>query len=185
MPLVISFNGSDIKVIESIQFKQNRVIEALVDKMELLMVRLQEKIRSKTSGRVAEAVRDPEAHEEGGRIVGTLKAGGDPTTVSYKGGKPFDITQILESGAKLHAINPLGVGGQLGGVRQHVTGGKKRLGANVLMWEGAKGKMFAAYVFHPGIPGSHFIAESVNEMRKEIREGLQSALNQVVTESKR
>lgn len=194
MPLIISLNGTDVKVIESIQFKHDRVIGALVDKMEFMMVKLQNKMREKTKGRVAEAIRNPRAYVEGGRITGAIDAGGDPTTVSYKGGKSFDITRILNEGAIPHRIDPLlqatgltGPGQPRGGTRKHGKGEVRRFGSNVLSFfsRNVGKQVFASALYgksqHPGITGAHFIENSVNEMRKEISEGLRQTLNDIMT----
>lgn len=193
MPLSFTFNGTDIQVVESFQFKSSRVVNALVEKMEAMMVKLQEKMQSKTKGRVADSVRDPEAFVEGGKIVGTLKVGGEPTTVSYKGGRSFDIAQILDKGAVPHRIDPLlratgltGPGQPRGGTRLHEKGAVRRFGANVLQFYSIKlgREVYASALYgtseHPGITGSHFIEDSIDEMRGQIRDGLMSTLQQVV-----
>lgn len=179
MPLSFTFNGSDLEVIESFQFKSNKIIEALVERMELQMVKLQQLMRSKTKGRVAESVRNPEAHAEGGKIVGSLKVGGDQTTVSYKGGRAFDVAKIIDQGAKSHVINPLGIKG----TRAHEKGATRRFGRDVLHFYSPRlgREIFADYVFHPGVEGSHFVETAIEEMRDDFREALINTLETVVT----
>jgi len=185
MPLIIGLNGTDVKIVESIQFKHDQIIEALVDKMERLMVRLQQKIQAKTKGRVRESIRNPRAYVETGRITGALDVGGPPSTVAYKSGKAWDITQILEEGAKMHVIYPLTASGTQARDSLNRFAKGKRFGSDVLGFELNGKKAFAAYVFHPGVEAQHFIAESVNQMRKEFRDGLRETLNDVMSGLKR
>jgi hypothetical protein len=181
MPIVnFSFNGTEVKVVAALQARQGRMVALLTEKMTYLMVKLQEKIQSKTKGIVSESIRNPRAVNQSGVITGYLDWGGEPTTVTYKTGKPYDIAQILNEGAKAHAINPLTVEG----TRLHEKGAVRRFGSNVLHFESARlGKeVFAAYVFHPGVAGQHFIESSIEEMRVTFAQEIAATLQQVKSE---
>lgn len=177
MPLTFTFSGSDIKVVADLNTKLDRLAPALVEKMTLLMTRLQQKARANTPiAMVKESIRDPRAEIQGSAVIGFLTWGGTPTTVSYKGGKEFDIAQIFERGSRTHAINPL----TTAGTRSHIKGEKRRFGANILHFYSGGKEVFARYAFPKGIPAQHFMENAVNSMKTEFAEGLLQTIRGVM-----
>lgn len=161
----LKFSIDASKFIGRMQSKQSQLVDALTVKMTYLMTRLQQKARAGTVGRIAESIRNPRVEVSGTVLTGKLDWGGAPTTVSYEGGKPFDIARIYAEGTTKDSwpINPL----TTEGTREHVKGAKRRFGANVL---GNKEDEFGpvAYVFHPKIIGRNFIKDALDEMKSEI-----------------
>ncbi len=122
MSMEFSFNGTDVQVVQNLQNKIDVIGPALAEKMTYLMTKLQAKARANTAIlRVRESIRNPRAELEGTSVIGHLTWGGEPTTVSYKGGKPYDLALIFEKGTHPHAINPLGVPLTATGKRSHQT----------------------------------------------------------------
>lgn len=182
MPITFTFSGTDLKVVADLNTKLDRLAPALVEKMTLLMTKLQQKARDNTRiGSVKESIRDPRAEIDGTKVIGYLTWGGEPTTVSYKGGKSFDIALIFEQGTKQHAINPLGAKGQLGGRRlHHVAGSKKRIGADVLHFYVGGKDVFARYAFPKGIVAEHYMEKAVSSMKVQFAEGLLQTIKGVI-----
>lgn len=184
MGIKFSFNGTDVKAKAELNDIVNRIGPALVQKMTLLMTRLQQKARAGTEIHVVkESIRNPRAEIQGTTIIGHLDWGGELTTVQYKGGRKYDLALIFEYGSKQHPINPLGQAGQLGGRRQRQKGGlPKRLGANVLVWPvpytkgDYSGHVFTRYAFPKGIVAEQYMRLAVDSMRQEFVEGLMDTI---------
>lgn len=182
MALKFTFSGTDVEVVAGLNSIVDKIGPALVEKMTLLMTKLQQKARARTRvARVKASIRDPRAELQGTNVVGHLNWGGESTTVSYKGGKAFDLALIFEEGTKQHAINPLGLKGELGGKRQHIAGGAKRIGAPILVWpvpytKGDKAVIFAKYAFPKGIIAEHYMSKAVAEMKDEFVRGIEDTI---------
>ena len=169
MPLSFTFDGTDVNLAADLRTKLDVLGPALVQKMTYLMAKLQQKARANASvSRVKESIRNPRAEVEGSKIIGRLTWGGEPTTVSYKGGKPYDLAQIFEYGTRVHAVNPL----TTSGTRVHEFGARRRVGKNVLkMMIGGK-ETFARFAFPRGVKAEQYMERAIESMRMEFAQGL-------------
>lgn len=163
MPLKFSLEGTEARLIASFESLSSRFLEALAKKMTIVMEKLQEKAQARApriSGKLQASIRNPRSEIAGTTILGTLEWGGSETTTA----DGSDYSQIVERGAKPHVINPL----TTKGTRSHEKGAKRRFGKDHLAFYSERlGKaVFADYVFHPGVTGSHFMADSIQEMKE-------------------
>lgn len=171
-----SFDGTDIKVINHLQFASQLLQHKLVARMTALMTRIQFRLRAKynagkySTGELAESVTNPRAEVVGGGVVGRL----DITS---------PVATYLEDGTQAHTIYPKAtiIKGTMAtrgkaAVRRQVESKaalhfySDRLGKNV----------FADYVFKDPISGRHYVKNTLTEMQDEIRKGIQSALEEVM-----
>lgn len=166
------FSVDASKFVTSMQSLQSQMVEAVEAKMIYLMTRLQEKAQAGTSGRVAASIRDPRAEVSGAVVTGKVTWGGAPTTVSWLGGKEYDIARILEEGSAKDqwAINPLAAG-----TPSHAKGGRGRakLGARALASD-EFGPV--AYAFHPKLIPQRFMRNAIESMKDEISQELRKTV---------
>lgn len=150
------------------------------------MQKLRLKAQSKTKGRIAESIRNPRAEVEDGKVVGKLDWGGVELPPTGKS-KIYDLAQIYEYGTNidLYPINPIGKpiyypGGKVGGgTRARTKGAKRQFGQNVLHWVAGGKQVFVAYVLkHPGTPAEHFMQYALDEMEREIVEGMADTIKE-------
>jgi len=181
----ISFDGSDVRVVNLLQLKQKMVVDSVAAKLSSVMTRLQNLIKAKVSGgkvstgKLADSVTDPVVSTDGANIE---------ASISY--GKGVSYAQAVEEGIPGgYVIYPLKKEGTKGffdsAGRWKTSHGKAaivRTGKNALrFYSGKLGKeVFADYVFHDPVTGRHYVRDSVSEMREEIinavREGLAEVL---------
>lgn len=177
MPIEFTLSGTDVRVVSDLQTKLETLGPALAEKMTFMMRRLQVKAQANAPNlAVRESIRNPRAEIVGSKVIGHLDVGGQPSTISYRGGKPYDLFQVFEKGAKPHAINPL----TEKGTRLHEKGAKRRTGKDVLRFMMGGKEVFARYAFHPGIQGSHFMEHAIQEMRVEFAESLLQTIRDVM-----
>jgi hypothetical protein len=141
-----------------------QIIEALVMKMNELMIRLQHKVVGealpaffKLSPNIASTVQFTPARLENGKIVGTVQAGGPKTTkITLKSGAEVDYAAVQEYGV------PTG---------WEILPFNKKALAFVL-----DGKsLIRRRVWHPPLEARPFMRSSLEAMTPEITEGLKSA----------
>lgn len=178
--LKFSFNGSDVRVVAALQVKNERLVEALVQKMTFLMTRLQQKVQGETlprvttrrSGKLSDSITNPRAEAVGETIVGKL---------SWAGGSAW-YGRVFERGRRAYAINPLGTKGSIKNIRPHGKGTPRRFGQNVLSWVENGQRYYYPAVFIPAMTPHPFMAPALEEMRGEIVSGLRSAVLGVMKE---
>lgn len=185
MGLKLSLGNSAAEVVVGFESVSGRLQAALVEKMTALMTRLQQKAQAAApvrSGTLRDSIRNPQASAVGNKIIGTLEWGGPSTTSSYKGGKLFDYSQIVELGAVAHPINPL----TTRGTRLHQKNSPRRFGSDILsnFYDIYKESKFisATGVHHPGVTGTHFMGNALESMRSEIVSGLSQTINGVLAD---
>ena len=187
--LKFDYNGSDIQIIADLNVTSNRLIEALLEKMTLMMRRLQEKARGKlaggryATGQLADSIENPRAELEGKKIIGKLDWG-----------KGVPYARAVEFGVPgTYVIYPLTKGGTKGAFnekgrwrRGHLKGAIVRTGQDALYFYSERlGKsVFADYVFHPAIKAKHFMGESIIELEDTIRDEMRKTVTEVFKETK-
>lgn len=168
-----SFNGTDRQIINALQQRQARLIQALTAKMTFLMVKLQNKIQLKLSGEILKnrsgslfrSIQTQPATFDGINIIGVVTgAGGD---ASYG--------QVPETGGtKWYRIAPVN---------------KKALSfmasaevLNVLRGELDAKQAVVASVWHPPAIKRPFMSTSLQESITDIETGLKETIIGVMKE---
>ena len=158
--IILTFNGTDAALIQSIQGKAEKIITALRVKLDILDIQLQAKIvgeklhgqvLNQRTGKGAASVRFTPAFEDGTELTGSVLAGGGPAF----------YLRFQHDGTK--------------GPYPIVPTNKKAL---AFMMNGKQ--VFAKMVMHPGLTAKPFATDSLNEMTPDFVTGLQEALNEAV-----
>ena len=195
--LFISTANSETKVVAELGLTNRILINSLLEKMTVLMRRLQAKIQGRLedlpyskTGKLRDSIANPRAEIESGNIVGRLDWG--KTAISEDG---FNYALAFEEGIQRpYVIYPLGKSGTKGfyDAKGHwkTSHGKNRFvrfGANKLhFFSNNVGKMvFASYARHDAVSGRHVIKTSVDEFEDDIRKGLFATVNEVLTKKKK
>jgi hypothetical protein len=168
-----SFEGTDRAVINKLQERSSRLIEALTDKMTVLMLRLQQKIQLKLSGGVlqnrdgtlANSIEVQPTSYDGANIIGMVTGAGG--AASY--GQVFEY-----GGTRTYKIEPRN---------------KKALAfqalagvLDVLRGELAGKAVVLAHVWHPPAIKRPFMEPSLMESIDDIKLGLQETITGVMEE---
>jgi len=190
--LKFSFNGTDVDVEAALELTNQRLIEATTARMQELMKTLQTRLQARAPrralvpgnqegllevGGLARSIRDPRAYLDGTSIRGELTIGGDLTTVSYKGGRRYDVARIVTEGHRGgYPVNPL----TKQGTRLHEKGAKRRKGADILRFFRGGEKVFATFTFPEASEPNPFIKETTESMRREFSVGIRTAIKEAV-----
>ena len=174
----ISFDGSDIKVVNLLQIKTRLLQETLVAKMTSLMTRVQYRLREKyasgkyATGHLADSVQNPRATVINDRVVGELTIGDSQKAL------------WLEEGLPPKTIYPTGVFSTVRGqtFRTKEEARTKGSKAHVLAFLSNRlGKnVFANYVQIDAVTGKHYIRNTMDEMRDEFVEATKQALGEIL-----
>ncbi len=167
--LNISFEGSDVRVVEVLQSKGPQIIQVLTTKLNQLMLQLRSYIvSSKLSGQylkrrtgiLAGSVNVVPATFQGTQIVAGVEAGSGPAFY----GKFYE---------------EISAGGTGGTAAFQVFATKAR--ALAFMMDGKR--VFARSVMHPAMATRPFMTSALEEKAAEIEAGLRAAVDGVVNES--
>lgn len=157
--LRISFNGSDKQVAESIRAKGPQIIQAVLRKMNVLMLELQAKIVGEKlqgqvlkhrTGKLAGSIRVVPAVVQGSSVIGEVQGGGGPAFYGrvHEYGGTFNIPAHER---KLGAVR--------GKMKARLAGGMVRSHTAVF-------------------PERSFMRTSLEEMRQQIFDGLTTAVSE-------
>jgi hypothetical protein len=100
--LNLSFDGSDVRVAEMLRLKGPTIVQAVMGKMNALMLQLQAKIVGEKlqgqvlkhrTGKLAASIREIPAVLEGGTVTGAVEGGGGPAWYGriHEYGGIFDV----------------------------------------------------------------------------------------------
>lgn len=163
MSINIQFlNGSDQKMVAMLRQKGPKMVEAVTQRVTLIMLKLQQyivsrklagQVLSQRSGKLAASIRAYPAEVSGNSISAVVEGAGGPAFYGAiqerGGGKEFDI---VPKSAKVLRFR---LGGQ---------------------------EFFATKVTHPPLPARPFMEPSLEEMKTEIQTELQQVIHQVLSE---
>ena len=177
MALSLTLNQTDARIAAALNVKSEVLVSALTNKMAFLMTKLQQRIvnqklsgevLNRRSGTLAASITNPEAHAEGGSIVGTLEWAGGPAWY----GRVHEY-----GGTGAYVINPIYTRSQ---ARRISKGTLKPFKA--LRFIASSGEVvYAAYVFHPALPRRSFMQATIEEMRGEFIAGLKQTITTVLS----
>lgn len=146
------------------------IVAAITEKMNLLMIRLQQKVVGTTIPRyfksapnISASVQMIPASVAGSKIIGGVTAGGPrTTTITKKSGREVDYAAVQEYGvAASYEILPFE---------------KKAL---AFLLDGKQ--VIARRVLHPPLAARPYMREALEEMTPEITEGLQQAVRDAIS----
>lgn len=184
----ISFNGTDKKVITTLQKKGPQIKEALIRAVDLSLLELQQTIQRKLSGEVlnirsgkgASSVNKSDVSFSGGVISGNVTAGGGPAfylAIQEKGGdRTYDIYPRNKLALAFFPGGSLGGGGGIAQLSKstvsdlfHKSGVKAgTLKSGSLKKFSSFGGVVVKHVVHPPLPARPFMKTSVDELRDKI-----------------
>lgn len=177
----VKFNSNDQRVRAALEAKNERLLNAVVDKMTFMMTKLQQKVVGETlprvatrrSGKLADSITNPRAELSGTTVIGML---------DYAGGAAW-YGNVFEKGRKGYPVNPLGQatgntgpGQARGGTPGRKKGEKRRFGANVLSWQEGGTWYYYPFVFIDPRAPTPFMAPALQEMKDEIVKGLKDSI---------
>lgn len=177
MAFKFSFNGTDIEFAQGLQSKSQQIISAVAEKMQIILIRLQQKIigtRLPKSGILNANLSQPSVTVEGGNVTGTMSWLG---RTDY-----YAINPLTKRGTKQAFVTDKF--GRINLKRGHLKGATLNQGAEALYFPGKDGKMiFAAYAFHPPFPGPRLMLEELDKMRSDIRNDLMNTVKEAQRKS--
>jgi hypothetical protein len=162
--LTFSFNSTDVRVVASLREKGPRIIQAVAQKMEQLMIQLQAKIVGgklqgqvlhHRTGKLANSIRVIPVTQSGSSIVGMVEGGGGP---AFYG-------RIHEYGGVV----------QIPEFTRRVSGGKEAIKARLSKTGSIPGTVRAHTAT---FPERSFMRTSLAEHREAIFAGLTQAVNE-------
>jgi hypothetical protein len=191
MSISYDFAGTDVEIVRQFRTKSVGIINALADKMFYELNLLKEKAQARApvgpdtedhaGGTLRESFQEPTVEIRGNRVVGQLLWGGEPTTVTYKGGKAYDYARIIQEGSKAHAVNPLEEEGTRFKGAKTLTGHSyKRYGKGVLFFMVGGKEVFAEYAFPAGVTPNPFVEDTLLEMKDQMVADLDATVSGVM-----
>jgi hypothetical protein len=163
--LKLSFNGSDQRVEASLRARGPQIIQAVIRKMDGLMIQLQGKIVGEKlqgqvlqhrSGKLSGSIRAIPAVQDGTSIVGAVEGGGGPAFYGrvHEYGGVFQIPEF----------------------QRRVVGGKEAIKARLSRKAGSTPGTVRAH--SANFPERSFMRTSLAEFRQAIFEGLTAAVHE-------
>jgi hypothetical protein len=170
--ITLSFDGSDQRVLESMRAKGPQIVQAVIRKMDQLMLVLQAKVvgeklqgqvlKHKT-GKLAGSIRKMETIEENGAIVGIVQGGGGPAWYGalHETGGTFEVPEYQRRtgiSAKGEVVKLLS---KSGAVQKNV----------------ARIRSGTVKAHTVTFPERSFMRSSLNEFRGQLFDGLRASVN--------
>ena len=176
--------------LERLRVRAPIIVEALMQKMDLMMGFLKAKVKGdtiprffKTTDVIAASVAKLPTRIEGSKIIGSVTAGGELTTKETQGGANagprVDWAGVQERGVDHEwVINPvLFANAQAIKVRQRLRNGDLPE-ALAFMWNGKQ--MILRRVTHPALAARPFMRTALEEMIPEIKAGLEETFKREI-----